>query len=566
MTRAANAMALHTAACPRGVGRARRLRAVLVLALAAEALAAWLYFHLAAPGSAFHAYNTDPELAYFMDSLAPFKGQPYRGVDHPGTPLTALGTLLLAAIDPFVPSSGPDFVEDMIRRPGPFFVLAHALLIAANIACIIVLGQRALSVRRPGDAVLAAAVPASFFAFLPRSFFWTFYWSHNAIAFPAGVTVLFALLGAARRGRPLAAGTTAALAAAAGVMAATQLYFATWIVGLMVTAIVLQSVAGSGRRTLRWLVLPPAAAALGFLAGVAPAANQIGRFFGFTGRLATHQGLYGGGPAGFISPGVWASNAAALFRMAPWLFVVTGLVFGILAMLFALRRPSGYREKGLWAVALGVVLQWAATFALFGKHPSRFYLPALAAMLPVLLAVAFALARRRGAAARTTCLALAAATLLACAHETVMSVRDHAGRLAFRAAMQDEVPRVRASFAAPGAPPPLLLWGPTLPDAGCYALWGVNLYLQDAFRQEVTAVCPSEGLAWSNSVALPDGWSTEGPTPALLVMPEDVPRRFPAFAALGTPEAFGAARDPEGRRLAFLRVVVRGGRAYPRPD
>ena len=41
----------------------------------------------------FQPYKSyDPEYAYFMDSLVVFKGIPYTYADHPGTPVSMLGT------------------------------------------------------------------------------------------------------------------------------------------------------------------------------------------------------------------------------------------------------------------------------------------------------------------------------------------------------------------------------------------------------------------------------------------------------------------------------------------
>src|SRR5687768_15384918 len=146
--------------------------------------------------------HADPEIAYFVSSLAVFEGQPYLLVQHPGTPLLVLGTAIFGILFLFVGGPAPAFVARLVLQPVLFFLPAHLLLVTANIACAIAWGVKALPVRRPVDALLAAAVPASFFALLPQSFTWTFYWTHNAFAFPAGGLILLFLLRALRRGRP----------------------------------------------------------------------------------------------------------------------------------------------------------------------------------------------------------------------------------------------------------------------------------------------------------------------------------------------------------------------------
>src|SRR5688500_20285374 len=57
----------------------------------------WLYASasiiLKGLGPSYRDY--DPEMAYFLNSLAPFKGAPYFYTDHPGTPVEMIGTILL---------------------------------------------------------------------------------------------------------------------------------------------------------------------------------------------------------------------------------------------------------------------------------------------------------------------------------------------------------------------------------------------------------------------------------------------------------------------------------------
>lgn len=117
-----------------------------------------------------------------------------------------------------------------------------------------------------------------------------------------------------------------------------------------------------------------------------------------------------------------------------------------------------------------------------------------------------------------------------------------------------------ASVASRADARPLVLWGPLLRDARCYALWMAEQYTGRALGAEVSAVCPDEGLAWSNFAALPHGRGAR--EPALLVTTEQAPELFPAFRALGVPE-LSPVRDPAGHRLAFYAVSVREGRVVP---
>jgi hypothetical protein len=539
--------------------RVRGVRAGLVFTLAGFIAAFWIHFHTVRPGTAFRMVNADPESAYLISSLAVFEGQRYLWVQHPGTPLLVLGTLLIALVSPFVASSAEGLTSRLVQQPEFFVVPAHALLAVANLACVIALGWKALSVRRWSDAVQAAAVPASFFAFLPQSFLWTFYWSHNAAAFPAGTLLLLALLVTLRRGRPLATRTAAVLGLAAGALAATQLFFATWVLGLAVAPAALERFRGSSLATaLRSALVVIAASAAGFLLCCIPMIGSLHVFVDFVRALVTHQGVYGAGTEGIISlPGLGA-NLAALCAYAPALFVAQGVVFAMLLAVLVVERGRIRHDAGRWAVAAGLSLQWAATVLLLAKHPSPFYVPAVAAMLPPLLAVALALARRHGGAGRLGGVGLAAVVLLGCGRTALDTVASHARRTAFRAAMTDEVDQFLARYAAAegvGRDSVLLLWGPGVPDAGCYALWMGAQYSNNALSRQISRACPSEGLAWSNVVVMPDGWSTRTGARAVIVTTEAARTQFPAFAAFGEPE-LSSARDPSGMRLAFYPVEL----------
>jgi hypothetical protein len=548
------------------VNRVRRVRGALVLALGAFIAGFWIHFHAASPGTAFRMVNADPEAAYFVSSLAVFDGQGYMLVQHPGTPLLVLGSALIALVHPFVASSAQELTARLVARPELFFVPAHALLVLANIAAVIALGWKAAPVRRWADALVAAAVPASFFAFLPRSFLWTFYWSHNAVAFPFGTLLLLALLGALRRGRPLTTRTAALLGASAGAFAATQLYFATWVIGLAAAPALLARLRGS---TVAAAVRPSLVVIAAFVAGALvcciPMIGSQDVFVHFVRATVTHEGLYGGGAEGFMSAARLGANLAALRDYAPALFVAQGVVFAALVALRAASRGRALRDAGLWAVAAALALQWAATVLLLAKHPSPYYMPALAAMLPPLLAVAWSLARRHGEAVRGCGAVLASAILLYCGRAAVDTVESHRERTAFRTAMTAEVERAVARRAAAAGVAPdavLVLWGPGLPDAGCYALWMGAQYSNNALAGQIAEACPSEGLAWSNSVAMPAAWAARDGAPAVIVATEAARKQFPAFEAFGDPE-LSAARDPAGLRLAFYGVELQGGR--PRP-
>ena len=79
-------------------------------------LAYWLYW----TGNPSYWFNADPAAVYFVDSLSIFAGHSYKFVDHPGTPVHLIGSLLLAVTYPFF-ESREAFINFHLARPGGFF-------------------------------------------------------------------------------------------------------------------------------------------------------------------------------------------------------------------------------------------------------------------------------------------------------------------------------------------------------------------------------------------------------------------------------------------------------------
>jgi hypothetical protein len=305
------------------------------------------------------------------------------------------------------------------------------------------------------------------------------------------------------------------------------------------------------------------ASAFGFLAACLPMLPERRVFADFIGGVITHQGIYGSGPSGFTSGTQLVANLTLMASEAPAVFAALGGILAMLAALYLSSPPP--RREGVWAVVLGIVVQLGMTLFLFGKHPSPFYVPALAAVLPPLLAVAFEVARRRGPAELRLCVAISVAVLAGFSINAVLTNRHFSRRAAFREAMNAEVARVRSAQARARAIAPesiLILWGPLLPDAECYARWMSIQYAKGALARQVAHACPTEGLAWSNSVAVADEWRDDDGVPATIVTTETALRLFPAFGRLGPPQ-LGSARDLVGARLVFIPATLDRGTLGP---
>ena len=515
--------------------------------------------HLRSPGTMHRGFSADPEMAYFVDALSVFKGAGYTFVEHPGTPLSVLGTLAAAAAHPLLLRDPQALVDANLRDPSTFMTLVHALLLAGGAAAIVVL-SRLTALRGPADALLAVAVPASFFAAFPQSFVTLVYWSHNSFALAGGTLVLaglfFALRGPEPSGRALAG-----LGLCAGALAAVQLYFAAWTIGLAL-ACALAAWPRGARTALVSVLQVVVGAAAGFVAATVPVLPRFPGFLRFVVRLLGHQGLYGTGGAGVTTAPLWLDNVRALAARAPVLFVAVPLLaaaIGAAALAPAARRA----HSRLLAAALGALLTWLLLLAAVGKHPSVFYLPALAAPLPLLLAAAFALWAHRARAARALCLGVAVAALVGAAVNGGRALRAQRDRVAFRVGLDAAVGAYLAQHGAAALPDGrvgFVLWGAGMGEAHCYPLWVGASYASPALQADVARACPGQGIAWPRGTVVPAEASGRGVFIAL----DGAAAALPNAAAIGPADEVRSV-GPTGARVAFHRVDVSAGRLETRP-
>src|SRR5438128_2129457 len=134
-------------------------------------ITAWL-----APISARLHY--DPSLQYMLSSLSWFRGATYAYIDHPGTPLEVLGTVLLALTLPFVNSAPGGFITFHLTHPQVFLGVAQTLLVVASMAVAAWLTRHSIAATHWTAAVASVAVAAQFFVLHPTAFDSLAVWSH----------------------------------------------------------------------------------------------------------------------------------------------------------------------------------------------------------------------------------------------------------------------------------------------------------------------------------------------------------------------------------------------------
>ncbi len=180
-------------------GRLRATQAGITCLLVLVIVGFWVYVDLLHPAP-FFTPKYDPEMPYLLNSLAIFKSRPYAYIDHPGTPLEVVGTLILGLIKVTQGLTSDELVQTVLADPGTFLRWAHGLLAVGSALTATLILWFGHPVRRWGDLLPATSAAVAFYAVHPSDAFETLsYWSHNSLNFPAGTLLLLFLLWRLRR-------------------------------------------------------------------------------------------------------------------------------------------------------------------------------------------------------------------------------------------------------------------------------------------------------------------------------------------------------------------------------
>jgi hypothetical protein len=355
----------------------------LGIALALPVVGWWCYTEWVASLPFF--LRQDPQMGHMINSLSVFKGQLYQYMDHPGTPVSIIGSLLLALSYPF--TIGDSFILHHLRNPETFFTLARCFLALSAAGGVAFLARYAVRAENRIDVLAAAAVALSFFAAHRSATKFLSVWSHHSFHFPFPALILIALLVLLRR-RPveLKRWHLALLGLSSGVLTATLILNAVTLVGITTALVAFRIM---DRRTLRRtpvdLLTLGASAIVGFILSTIPAVPGYPRFFA---RLS--EGSFS-----------WANfaNNRHLIDKYPEVFVSSACLAVVIALALWFRREHLRDQPGLRALSLGVLVQLLATYVgtlIVIPISTSNYLLSIAGLIPVLLATAFALVGSSG--------------------------------------------------------------------------------------------------------------------------------------------------------------------------
>jgi len=542
----------------------KKLRLILLTPFLSAIVAWWLYSQLAQP-QPFHV-TADPELPYLFSSLSVFEGHSYSFIDHPGTPLEMLGTLMLGMTYPFVKNLDSSFTLYYINHPGVFLMLARGLLSLMSIGAIITLGLRTIPGKHWTDALAATGVGVLYFGIHPKAFESIVHWSHNSFSFPLGAILVLGLVVLIVNQNGGSAKGQAILGFAIGILVAIQLYFITWLVGAVVALWSFSILSEQGWKpgwVSSWRV--SVAAVVGFIISTLPIATRYADFVGWIVKVASHQGRHGSGQPGFLSLSAAKANFMILWSELPLLFILIGILGALTVVMALFQRKMIKANPALWALMLGLNLQIGLMTLLVIKHPGIIYMQAVAAIVPLLVAVVISLLWKSFPSRQSMLrllkfgIGIVAAILFfaglfraifihrAVTQQVTSTVEDIQIYLDEVASEQE---RERHSLTT--------LWIYGMPS-DCLALWYGNQYADYTLAEEVNSRCPRDLIfdLWENRVVRSDGTLVplDGSGWDIIVANEAGLIDFPQLSKAGSIVYSEARLGTFGRVLYILPVI-----------
>ena len=455
----------------------------------------WLYTSIVVEGPRPSYWAYDPQMAYFLNSLAPFKGASYFYTDHPGTPVEIIGTVLLGT-SYLLFTDRANFILTNLEHPESFLTLAHGLITLLSVLCAIYFFLTVLSTSRKPNVYLALSLALLFYGLHPDSFKTLTVWSHTSFNFPLGTGYLILLFRVAQDARNQISNRLAAgLGLSLGVMIAVMINFVPW---LLTTLLFLFLLGARKRNPWKQSLLTGSILVLacigGFLVSILPSIHRMPYFFGFITNLFTHQSLYGMGPEGIPSIFLLWGNLGDMVTAAPLVFLVM-LASPILALFLSLPREHRIPEHdSLWALNVSLLLQCGIITLAVLKHPGPHYLLSLTATLPVLLLVMVKLSdfdwmfrRQLG----TGLILFSIVSISACAF---LSMKNRQAELLEARTVEAEINRVitEQELRLNKKPGELIILRTNGTYSYCSALLHGDFFSAGAFATEIEVWCPSQ--------------------------------------------------------------------------
>jgi len=390
------------------IARARRFDAV-ALAIAPAALLVTAAGMRAARGPAWLAFNFDPTYAYLLNSLTILEGYPPFLIHHPGMPLQALGSVVMAVL--YAISGHGGLARDVISRPETYVTTIHG---AAAIVSAGMSAAAGLIVYRSAGAAAAILVQAGPWTAITAA---SLAGQMRAELLIAGSASLWAAFVVDHAARPQPS-TPVRLGAMTGLTLALHMSS----VPLTIGALLLVETWRDRRRLAFWTLA-------GFLVAFAPGWLKLPSFARHMSMIALHSGAFGTGPATIANVRTYLPALVALVAVEP---VASAIVALSGAAWLAWRVDAAAGDAGPRRALGALTAMQLAALVVTAKHPDAHYLvPAHCTLGANMWLIARYVSRRspaiRGPVAAAALLILAAVNGPRLAVETRL-LRDLRGR------------------------------------------------------------------------------------------------------------------------------------------
>lgn len=339
-------------------------------------------------------FTTDPAAWYFLDSLAVFAGKSYVYVDHPGTPVHVIGSILLGLTYPLF-GNRDAFIRYYIAEPETFFFLTNLFLLAANVITLLIFYKTIRGSLRQDNMLAGIAVSLMYFGIHPGAFSSVTYWSHNSFNFIFGTLWLLWLYNELQSGKDLRATRIFLLGITVGALVTTQLYLLPWLAGGTITIFVYALRQGkSAPQAITHSLIMFGSGLLGILILLAPVYRELPRLLEWLRRLIGSQGLYGAGEESLYSLGLIPVSLGYWWQHVPLVMlalIIVLICFGLIVWFLRSRLPAVLSAADV-ALAVGLFSQTFLLILVLSKMFYRIrYVLALSALLPVLFLLALKL-------------------------------------------------------------------------------------------------------------------------------------------------------------------------------
>lgn len=329
---------------------------------------------------------------YFLDSLGIFIGKSYTFIDHPGTPVQIIGTLMLALTYPFI-GSPEAFINYHVYNPETFFLLTRGFQLVVNSSVIFIFYKTVADYVEENKVLAGLAFAWMFLAIHPYSLRAINIWSHEAFTILGTLLLLF-LYRALHGGKPFDRKKQILFGFAAGILATIQILFVTWIASGIIIVFLFSL---KTQKVVQKAVFDAFYFAVGSILSIGIVLStiykELPRMTNWFVSLATYSGQYGTGEENlysinliFESLGFWGINLPAMSIIFSLGVLLIGVSF------FAARKHDIEIAPVDFAFTLGLFIHVVIQLFFLSKdYYSTRYAISVAAIIPVFMLSAISL-------------------------------------------------------------------------------------------------------------------------------------------------------------------------------